>query len=482
VGELRVEWVSPEEGALLTLGAPTAARVRVTLTGAPAGTPLSVTLSWLSHADLGAPAEPLALTAGPSGEFEGALPPLPLGAHTLVAEARAGEGAPGAVSAQALRGVRADGFVSERLGRLYWDSEPYRAFGVDVPGLLPWLAAQPAAERPARLAAALADLRAAGASVVRVFVGWGEGAWAVFEGPQGFGPGAALLDEVVDEAGRAGLKLTLALLDGSGEQGGFTPLLRWDGIAQPTAADDGRVYRAGTTRDAALALLQLLPARLSARSGRFYRDEMSILGWEVLSRPRWDHLSASDRGQVGAALAAAVGALKRAAPSQLAWTGEEGLDSNPTPYGTFASALGGYGLGGLLSGAYGGAWQPHLSLVNASVSGLTLDTLALRSQSAADWPGVGQAWLRGHALANAARAKPLIVSSSRMNRQGVAEAAQLTAWRAWSAEALSQGAALFILGEVTLSGEAARTTAWPLEAPATRALLGELAARWRAAP
>ena len=112
----------------------------------------------------------------------------------------------------------------------------------------------------------------------------------------------------------------------------------------------------------------------------------------------------------------------------------------------------------LLDGSQGGAWSSirmqtigNMTSRNI-VSGLCLDSNSLRlnrlSQSL-DWLSFGQAWLRGHALANIPSYRPLVIHLSRIDRNALGPDAA-NVWRQWIHEALSQGYSGITIGDFYL--------------------------------
>jgi hypothetical protein len=412
------------------------------------------------------------------GAFEAQLS-LPQGALMLIVEARRGDEV-----AQAYRQLILDDFVRPMSGALSWGGAPYRALGVDVPRLLPWLWGIPEGEREAALDELWSELRGVNVRYVRVFVGWTREAWATLSGPQSFAPGAELVDLLTHSAARGGLKLVFVLTDPQRALVGYEDYLRWGGVGAPTLADERAVYQTGRVKEALLSALSLWPARFNEQTGLFYREDPTILGWSLMNAPEWASLSASQRAAASAYLTEAVSLLRQGAPDQLVWTGELGFDVNPTPYGMYGSALEAYGLGGLLRGVFGGAWVSHLSAVNTNINSVGLDVEAFGAVNSAEWRPFGVAWLRGHALAAASSGRPLSLTYARLTRAGVSATTQEQTLMAWSAEAQSQGYPTFTLSELALEGDGGAVEGegsearWFLGEPATTQLLEALGERW----
>ena len=476
--ELTIEWQTPAEGSLVSLSDTYTVSGVVRYGGAliTAAQAVSVSISWLSALEGPSSGEPILASVGDQGQFEVALS-LPAGVVTLIGEVNAF-----GLSAQALRQVTLDDFVTAQGAQLIWANQPYRALGVDLPQLLPWLAGRPASEAVEALEELWSLLRQQGVRYVRTFVGWTRGPGATLTGAQSFDPaGVARLDQLIESATKGGVKLILVLADPSRELVGYEDYLRWSGVMSPEEEDEPQVYRVGQARSLLLGAMSLFPARQNSLTGRFYRDEPAILGWELLNRPSWAELTPSDRQQVSGFLVEATALIESGAPQQLQWTGELGFDSNPTPYGVHATQLEELSAGGLLSGLLGGRWADHLRELSADVAGLALDVQRSFIVSPAQWPAFGSAWLRGHAQANFATQppKPLSVNYARLTRTGVDPVTQRSVMSAWSAEALSQGYSLFTISEFTLPGEErSGDELWALDEEASDALFEALRAHW----
>lgn len=478
VEELRVEWLRPEEGSLLPLSDQYSVSgvVRYGDEQVSGAQSVSVELSWLSALNGPSQGAPQQVLVGDQGRFEASLA-LPPGAVTLIAEVNAfGQ------TAQALLQLTIDDFVTPQGAQLTWAGEVYRGLGLDLPQLLPWLSSQDEEQRSAALDALWSSLRGKGLRYIRTFIGWTRGAGATLAGPQAFAPeGISLLDELIESAARGGVKLIFVLADPSRELVGYEDHLRWSGLMNPALEDEARVYYTGLAREQLLNAMSLFPARQNERTGRFYRDEPTIMGWELLYRPSWAGLSVEDNAQVSSFMREAMERLRSAAPRQLLWSGEVGFDRNPTPYGEHAAQLESIGAGGLLTGLVGGRWAEHLSY-DMNISSVALDVEHSFIVNPAQWSAFGSAWLRGHALAHFTLAprQPISVTHARLSRVGVAPAMVTGVMSAWSNEAFSQGYSLFTLSEFALPEEGRSGGAlWTLGEASSDELLEALSARWR---
>lgn len=197
--------------------------------------------------------------------------------------------------------ARSDNFVRARGSRFVISDRPFRFVGANV-------AVMYRDEDRARMPETLRQASQAGIRVVRVWA-FGEG------GPNDVGPVADLadwprthpfrwapdkwneealvhLDNVIAEATRNNIYVQLCLANWWRDTGGVTQYLRWAGIND--AADDR--YRFGINPERAMVFytnaetrrlyrehLQKLATRRNTVTGRLYRDDPAIFGWELMN-------------------------------------------------------------------------------------------------------------------------------------------------------------------------------------------------------
>jgi mannan endo-1,4-beta-mannosidase len=183
-----------------------------------------------------------------------------------------------------------DPFVRVAGHDLTLDRQPYHFVGANVTVM----------HGPKNRAAAETVLAAAAQDGVRVARVWafGEGdadapAWLrdnfLFRaGPDGWVEGGPKqLDRVIAAAGRAGVKLVITLANNWGDYGGVPRYLRWAGVRSddPRAAygAEDRFYSDAKMRGWYRAHLERLLKRRNAITGVPYRDDPTILAWELMN-------------------------------------------------------------------------------------------------------------------------------------------------------------------------------------------------------
>ena len=196
---------------------------------------------------------------------------------------------------------RGRGFVTTQGTRFVIDGEPFRFVGANV-------AVMYRDEDRAAMPETLRRAAEAGMGVVRVWA-FGEG------GPQDIGPIADFadwprthpfrwapgqwneeafvhLDHVLAEAQRNNLRVQLCLTNWWRDTGGVTQYLRWAGIEDaadvrfPFGINPDRAmlfYTNETTRRLYREHLEKLATRRNTVTGVLYRDDPTILGWELMN-------------------------------------------------------------------------------------------------------------------------------------------------------------------------------------------------------
>ena len=452
--EIFIEIQSPASGGLLPIGR------SVTLSGAlslsDGRSPQNISLELITIRPGDTVASPsIEVSVTQEGRFEIELD-LVAGAHACVLSASY-QG----VVAYVSHVIRLDGFVTVQGVQLSWASAPYRYFGINLPNLIPSLSQVSEEDRRDVLRGLFSDWRSSGVSVLRLFVGSTEGDWATLSAPQELNEELlVVLDLIIEEAGYSNLKLILTLGDAHGERGGWRSYLRWAEILSPRLEDDALFYQVGSSRSIFIDFIQLLPARISSLTQIAYRDEPTILGWELLHMPHWDHLEGFS-AEITSFFNEATSSLSRAAPHQLIWTGEVGRDRNITSYQPYGDQLRDYQADGLLSGEAGGAWSTHLTQLSSTVSGFTIDSSALGMRSLDRWATFGQIWIRAHGIANVSAQRPLTLNLVRVDQAETMTQAVDQSLSFWLNESRSQGLSGVILGDYILGASEAFQELYP---------------------
>jgi mannan endo-1,4-beta-mannosidase len=133
------------------------------------------------------------------------------------------------------------------------------------------------------------------------------------------------LDYVLEGARRRGLRLTLALTNFWPDYGGMDQYVRWS----PTATRRCDFYGDARCRAMYADHIRRLTGRVNHLSGTAYRDDPTIMAWELANEPRCpDDLSGMT---LASWLKWAGGLLRDYAPKQLVSTGSEGFFAQTEP-------------------------------------------------------------------------------------------------------------------------------------------------------
>ncbi|HEY8924537.1 MAG TPA: hypothetical protein VIU64_09155, partial [Polyangia bacterium] len=119
---------------------------------------------------------------------------------------------------------------------------------------------------------------------------WQKDGYYFRAGPAGWlDAGPAQLDRVIAEAGRRGVRLIVTLSNSWSDYGGVPQYLRWSGRWRPDtfgAAD--AFYSDPAARAAFRAHVERLLGRTNAVTGVRYRDDPTIMAWELMNESRVD--------------------------------------------------------------------------------------------------------------------------------------------------------------------------------------------------
>lgn len=133
------------------------------------------------------------------------------------------------------------------------------------------------------------------------------------------------LDYVVDAAGRRGLTLILALTNYWPDYGGMDQYVRWS----PHARRRDDFYRDGWCRSHFAEHIQRLTGRTNHLNGRTYRDDPTIMAWELANEPRCSDDPSGMR--LANWLSWAGGVVRECAPNQLVGSGSQGFFGRHEP-------------------------------------------------------------------------------------------------------------------------------------------------------
>jgi mannan endo-1,4-beta-mannosidase len=263
--------------------------------------------------------------------------------------------------------------------------------------------------------------------------------------------GLVALDSVIVQAGNAGLKLLLPLVDLGDGLGGVNQYLRWHGYLVPVPTDKRFFFAPGAIREHFKTYVRMVLGRTNSLTGVRYADDPTILGWEIFTRG--DAYGVFDAASAGAEMADFVAdvtqVMKAAAPEAIVGTGEVGFDVNPSPYGRTVDPFREIGLLGPWDASHGFAWQRNLRAGTVDFAGLqVLPDLIGISTDALLYANLGAEWIRGHAAIAAAERKPLIVTHAGVSTVFLTPETRRAAAQAWLDEHAARGFTGVIVGNL----------------------------------
>jgi mannan endo-1,4-beta-mannosidase len=216
------------------------------------------------------------------------------------------------------------------------------------------------------------------------------------------------LDYAVYKAGQLGIKLVLTLTNNWGDYGGMPQYVKW---FHPSLANDQYGDATGNTpnhdlfytdpqiRAAYFAYITHVITRVNRYTGLSYRDDPTIMTWELANEPR-NRSAGTGFGNTGGEpllkwADTASQLVKRLAPHQLVALGDEGfgLDKSSSDY-----PYGGY---------EGNDWVKLTSL--PAIDYGTFHMYPIGWGETSDPVGWGNSWITAHATAAAKIGKPVVL-------------------------------------------------------------------------
>ena len=288
--------------------------------------------------------------------------------------------------------------------------------------------------------------------------------WAFFDSPDSANPSVIqyrpgkfnehalqALDYVIVQARQFGLRLLLPLVNSWDDYGGMNQYVRWRaeiGAATPAerrqtgpagivTGPHGRTYslatEAGfghddfytdsTIQSWYMAYAQMLLQRTNTLTGIPYREDTTILGWELANEPR----SSDPSGLlVMHWIARMATVLKSVDPNHLVGTGEEGFDATSQPYPSLMYS----GHEWLVNGNEGVSFSLNTGIYNIDFASIHLYPEAwgiLNSR--------GTTWIDAHLRIAAAAAKPLLLGEFGVTSE------KATTYESWLTTVLLDGGA-----------------------------------------
>lgn len=218
------------------------------------------------------------------------------------------------------------------------------------------------------------------------------------------------LDYTVYKAGQLGIKLVLTLTNNWDAYGGMPQYVKWFhpglandeyGNASNNTPNHDLFYTDPQIRDTYLAYATHVITRRNRYTGRAYRDDPTIMTWELANEPRNRSAGTGFGNTDGAPLLAwadvASRHVKSLAPNQLVALGDEGFgldrSSSDYPYG----------------GYEGNDWVKLTSLPAIDYGTVHMYPTGWGSTASADPVAWGSKWITDHARIAAQIGKPVVV-------------------------------------------------------------------------
>jgi mannan endo-1,4-beta-mannosidase len=229
--------------------------------------------------------------------------------------------------------------------------------------------------------------------------------WGFLDGPRA---GAALqpqagvynetafraLDYVLHKADLAGIRLLVALVNYWSDYGGMPQYVQWCAPGQSIDA----FYTNASCKQLYKNYVSHILNRVNTYNGRAYKNDPTILGWELANEPRSSDRTGSIVSQWTAEMAAYVKAIDG---NHLVGLGEEGFDTSSSGY----SPVSAYNYQGwLFDGSQGTSFRANTAVADIDFASIHVYPDAWNLPAAA-----GSTWIVDHIRIARQLGKPLIV-------------------------------------------------------------------------
>jgi mannan endo-1,4-beta-mannosidase len=245
------------------------------------------------------------------------------------------------------------------------------------------------------------------------------------------------MDFVISEAGKRGIKLVINLVNNWTSFGGMQQYVQWAGLT-----DHDAFFTNPAVKQFYQNYLRDFVNRRNTFTGIAYKDDPTILGWELANEAR----CASDPGATQGILAAwyqeMATYLKSLDSNHLVSTGEEGNDVTTSGYSSYTN-------GSWLDGTTGSSYRANIAL-----SAIDWGTVHVYPDAAGmtDPLNDGSNWILDHVKIAAAQGKPLFVGEYGL------QTSPHSIYASWLDVVASSGAAGSAVWEMIPPSRAAQTT------------------------
>jgi mannan endo-1,4-beta-mannosidase len=208
--------------------------------------------------------------------------------------------------------------------------------------------------------------------------------------------GLQALDFAISEAGKRNLHLVVVLVNNWDSFGGMDQYVQWAGLS-----GHDLFFTNATVKQFYKNYVHDLVTRVNSITGVAYRDDPTIMSWELANEARCD----SDPGAVNGTLLAwydeMATYLHSVDPNHLVSNGEEGVDTSPNGYSTYTS------YSGVLDGSSGTSFTKNVAL-----PGIDWGSVHLYPDTSGwtDPTSDGTNWIVDHTKIARAQGKPLVVA------------------------------------------------------------------------
>lgn len=206
--------------------------------------------------------------------------------------------------------------------------------------------------------------------------------------------GFKAMDFVIAEAAKRQIHLIVTLVNNWNEFGGMQQYVAWAGLT-----DHDAFFTDANVKQLYKNYIRDFVSRVNTITGVAYRDDPTILSWELANEARCSSDPGASRGVLASWYEEMATYLKSLDPNHLVGTGEEGNDVSSLGYSSYSS-------GGWLDGTTGSSFRAHVALpaIDWGTVHVYPDTAGMTNAQQD-----GATWIRDHVRIAQAAGKPLVV-------------------------------------------------------------------------